>query len=36
MIDPSEQTDEETEVFVNAFLDLQARDYRQTKGRRKR
>jgi len=36
MIDPGEQTAEETGAFVEAFLDLQARDYRQTKGRRKR
>ena len=36
MIAPAEQTDERTEAFVEAFLDLLDRDYRQTKGRRGR
>ncbi len=36
MIHPAEQTDDETEMFIDAFLDLKASDYRQTKGRRGR
>ncbi|MFB6071543.1 MAG: uracil-DNA glycosylase family protein [Halobacterium sp.] len=36
MIHPADQTDEETEAFVEFFLELQGQDYRQTKGRRER
>ena len=36
MLDPAEQTDAETEAFVDAFEALMARDYRQTKGRQER
>jgi uracil-DNA glycosylase family 4 len=36
MIHPAAQTDDETEEFIEAFLDLKASDYRQTKGRRGR
>ncbi|WP_135830038.1 uracil-DNA glycosylase [Halorussus halobius] len=36
MADPREATDDEREAFVDHFLDLMDRDYRQTKGRRGR
>lgn len=36
MIHPAEITDEEVDVFVDAFYDLLDSDYRQTKGRRAR
>ncbi len=36
MIHPAEQTDEQTETFVQHFLDLMGMDYRQTKGRQGR
>jgi uracil-DNA glycosylase family 4 len=36
MADPLEQSEGEREAFVEHFLDLMARDYRQTKGRRSR
>lgn len=36
MIDPAEQTDAQTQTFVEAFAALMASDYRQTKGRRSR
>ncbi|WP_435332660.1 uracil-DNA glycosylase [Haloarchaeobius sp. TZWWS8] len=36
MIDPAEQTEEETQTFVERFARLMATDYRQTKGRRSR
>jgi uracil-DNA glycosylase family 4 len=36
MLHPADQTDEQTEAFVDAFLDLKASNYRQTKGRRGR
>ncbi|WP_255167296.1 uracil-DNA glycosylase [Natrononativus amylolyticus] len=36
MIDPLEQTDEQTQAWVEGFAALMASDYRQTKGRRKR
>ncbi|MFC7046257.1 uracil-DNA glycosylase family protein [Halobacteriaceae archaeon GCM10025711] len=36
MVHPAEQSDEQTEVFVESFSALLGRDYRQTKGRRGR
>ena len=36
MIDPREQTDEQTQEWVEHFAALMASDYRQTKGRRER
>ena len=36
MIEPHEQTDAETQAFVEAMSELMTRDYRQTKGRRSR
>ncbi len=36
MIDPREQTDEQTQAWLEHFVELMARDYRQTKGRRER
>ena len=36
MIDPGEQTEEQTQAFVEHFSELMASDYRQTKGRRSR
>jgi uracil-DNA glycosylase family 4 len=36
MIHPREQTDDQTEAWIEFFLDLQETDYRQTKGRRGR
>lgn len=36
MVVPDEQTDEQTQTFVEAFSALMASDYRQTKGRRGR
>ena len=36
MADPLDATDDEREAFVDHFLDLMDRDYRQTKGRRGR
>ncbi|WP_435358257.1 uracil-DNA glycosylase family protein [Haloarchaeobius sp. DFWS5] len=36
MIAPENQTDEDTQTFVEQFASLMARDYRQTKGRRSR
>ncbi|MDJ1433508.1 uracil-DNA glycosylase [Halostagnicola sp. A-GB9-2] len=36
MIAPSEQTDEQTQAWVEAFAELLATDYRQTKGRQGR
>jgi uracil-DNA glycosylase len=36
MADPLQQTDAEREAFVEHFLALMDRDYRQTKGRRGR
>ncbi|WP_195892437.1 uracil-DNA glycosylase [Halopiger goleimassiliensis] len=36
MIEPAEQTDEQTQTWVETFAELLATDYRQTKGRRER
>jgi hypothetical protein len=36
MIHPREQTEAETEAWIEFFLGLQDTDYRQTKGRRGR
>ncbi|MFC6718472.1 uracil-DNA glycosylase family protein [Natrialbaceae archaeon GCM10025810] len=36
MLEPSAQTDEQTQRWLEAFVDLMASDYRQTKGRRGR
>ncbi|MFB6119887.1 MAG: uracil-DNA glycosylase family protein [Halobacteriaceae archaeon] len=36
MKDPADQSDADAEAFVNHFLTLMDRDYRQTKGRRSR
>ena len=36
MIDPREQSDEQTQAWLEAFVDLMASDYRQTKGQRDR
>lgn len=36
MIQPEEQSDEQTEAFVEHFSELMGRDYRQTKGRQGR
>lgn len=36
MVHPAEQTDEQTEAFVQHFFDLMGKDYRQTKGRQGR
>jgi len=36
MIDPREQTDEQTQAWLEAFAELMASDYRQTKGRQGR
>jgi uracil-DNA glycosylase len=33
MLDPADQTPEQTEAFVEHFADLLGTDYRQTKGR---
>jgi uracil-DNA glycosylase len=36
MIDPREQTDDQTQAWLERFVELMASDYRQTKGRRER
>ncbi|MFC4437379.1 MULTISPECIES: uracil-DNA glycosylase [Natrialbaceae] len=36
MIEPREQTDEQTQAWLERFVELMASDYRQTKGRRER
>jgi uracil-DNA glycosylase len=36
MIEPRAQTDEQTQAWLEAFVELMASDYRQTKGRRER
>jgi hypothetical protein len=36
MIEPAEQTDEQTDTIIDHLLDVLGRDYRQTKGRRGR
>ncbi|MDS0474220.1 uracil-DNA glycosylase [Natrinema sp. 1APR25-10V2] len=36
MIDPREQSDDQTQAWLEAFVELMASDYRQTKGRRER
>ncbi|WP_254765101.1 uracil-DNA glycosylase [Natrinema marinum] len=36
MIDPRDQTDDQTQAWLEAFVELMASDYRQTKGRRER
>ncbi|WP_323190488.1 uracil-DNA glycosylase [Halostella sp. PRR32] len=36
MVDPADQTEEQTQTFVERFSELMASDYRQTKGRRSR
>ncbi|WP_254532468.1 uracil-DNA glycosylase [Natrinema gelatinilyticum] len=36
MIDPHEQTDEQTQTWLETFAQLMASDYRQTKGRQER
>ena len=36
MVHPADQTDEQTEAYIEFFLDLKGTDYRQTKGRRER
>ncbi|MFB6136706.1 MAG: uracil-DNA glycosylase family protein [Halobacteriaceae archaeon] len=36
MLDPGDQTEAETEAYVDALAELMGRDYRQTKGRRSR
>ena len=36
MIEPGEQTDSQTQAWLEAFVALMASDYRQTKGRRER
>lgn len=36
MIDPAEQTDEQFQTYLDSFEALLGRDYRQTKGRRRR
>ncbi|WP_222920352.1 uracil-DNA glycosylase [Natrinema sp. SYSU A 869] len=36
MIDPREQTDDQTQAWLEAFAELMASDYRQTKGRQER
>ncbi|RQG98072.1 uracil-DNA glycosylase [Natrarchaeobius chitinivorans] len=36
MLEPHEQTDEQTQAWVEHFAELMASDYRQTKGRRQR
>lgn len=36
MIEPSEQTDEQTQAWLEHFVELMASDYRQTKGRQER
>ncbi len=36
MIDPREQTDAQTQAWLEGFAELMASDYRQTKGRRER
>lgn len=36
MIEPCEQTDDQTQAWLEAFAALMASDYRQTKGRRER
>lgn len=36
MVRPADQTDEQTEAYIEFFLDLKGTDYRQTKGRRER
>ncbi|ELY88610.1 uracil-DNA glycosylase [Natrinema altunense] len=36
MIDPQAQTTDQTQVWLEAFVDLMASDYRQTKGRQER
>ncbi|QCS44322.1 uracil-DNA glycosylase family protein [Natrinema versiforme] len=36
MIEPREQTDDQTQAWLEAFAELMATDYRQTKGRRGR
>ena len=36
MIDPREGTDEQTQAWLEAFAELMATDYRQTKGRQER
>jgi uracil-DNA glycosylase family 4 len=36
MVHPADQTESQTEAYIDFFLDLKETDYRQTKGRRKR
>ncbi len=36
MVDPREQTDDQTQAWLEHFVELMASDYRQTKGRRER
>ncbi|WP_265111391.1 uracil-DNA glycosylase [Halosolutus halophilus] len=36
MVEPHEQTDAQTQAWLEHFVDLMAADYRQTKGRRER
>nr|WP_229380164.1 MULTISPECIES: uracil-DNA glycosylase [Haloterrigena] len=36
MVDPREQSDAQTQAWLEEFVDLMASDYRQTKGRRER
>ncbi|AHG03817.1 uracil-DNA glycosylase [Halobacterium sp. DL1] len=36
MVHPADQTDDQTEAYIEFFLDLLGTDYRQTKGRRGR
>jgi hypothetical protein len=36
MVHPSEQSEAQTDEWIEFFLDLQGQDYRQTKGRRER
>ncbi len=36
MIEPREQTDDQTQAWLEHFVELMASDYRQTKGRRER
>ncbi|MDG5820393.1 uracil-DNA glycosylase [Natronococcus sp. A-GB7] len=36
MIEPREQTDEQTQAWLERFVELMASDYRQTKGRQER
>jgi hypothetical protein len=36
MVHPGEQSDEQTEAWIDFFLEFRDTDYRQTKGRRNR